>query len=78
MFFVIYCLYVLSGVLKGKRAISKENKYIKKVNPYINKFAKTVFTEVSKKGINPVIKKKNLKKIYNETVLKRKEESLQV
>lgn len=50
----------------------------KKVNPYINKFAKTVFTEVSKKGINPVIKKKNLKKIYNETVLKRKEESSQV
>ena len=35
VFFVIYCLYVLSGVLKGKRAISKENKYLKKINPYI-------------------------------------------
>lgn len=35
VFFVIYCLCVLSGVLKGKRAISKENKYLKKTNPYI-------------------------------------------
>lgn len=35
VFFVIYCLYVLSGVLKGKRAISKENTYFKKTNPYI-------------------------------------------
>ena len=35
VFFIIYCLYVLSGVLKGKRAIIKENKYLKKINPYI-------------------------------------------
>ena len=26
VFFVIYCIIVLSGVVKGKRAISKENK----------------------------------------------------
>lgn len=35
VFFVIYCVYVLSGILKGKRAISKENKYLKKINSYI-------------------------------------------
>lgn len=35
VFFVIYCIIVLSGVVKGKRAISKENKYLKKINPYI-------------------------------------------
>ena len=35
VFFVIYCVYVLSGVLKGKRIVSKENKYLKKTNPYI-------------------------------------------
>ena len=50
----------------------------KKVNPYINKFAKTVFTEVSKDGIKPVIKRKKLKKLYNEIVLEKKKESLQV
>ena len=32
----------------------------KKVNPKINKFAKEVFKQISEKGINPVIKKKNL------------------
>lgn len=35
VFFCNYCLYVISGVLKGKRAINKENKYLKKINPYI-------------------------------------------
>lgn len=35
VFFIIYCIIVLSGVVKGKRAISKENKYLKKINPYI-------------------------------------------
>lgn len=35
VFFVIYCLYVIYGVLKGKREINKENKYLKKINPYI-------------------------------------------
>lgn len=40
----------------------------KKVNPKINQFAKAVFTEVSEKGIKPVIKKKNLKKLYQENV----------
>ena len=46
----------------------------KKVNPQINKFAKAVFKQVSKEGINPVIKKKNLKKLYKEIVLEEKEE----
>ena len=41
----------------------------KKVNPKINQFAKAVFTEVSKYGIKPVVKKKNLKKIYKEKVM---------
>ncbi len=40
----------------------------KKVNPKINEFAKAVFTEVSEKGIKPVIKKKNLKRLYQENV----------
>lgn len=40
----------------------------KKVNPQINQFAKTVLTEISEKGIKPVIKKKNLKRIYEEKV----------
>ena len=35
IFFVILCLYLISGVFKGKRAIKKENKYLKKINPYI-------------------------------------------
>lgn len=46
----------------------------KKVNPQINKFAKAVFKQVSKEGINSVIKKKNLKKLYKEIVLEEKEE----
>lgn len=40
----------------------------KKVNPKINKFAKEVFKEVSEKGIKPVIKKKNLKDIYQKNI----------
>lgn len=35
VFFAIYCIYVLSGVFKGKREINKEKKYLKKINPYI-------------------------------------------
>ena len=35
VFFVIYCIIVLSGIIKGKIAIKKENKYLKKTNPYI-------------------------------------------
>ena len=35
VFFVIYCISVLSGVIKGKREINKENRYLKKINPYI-------------------------------------------
>ena len=33
--FVIWCIYVISGLLKGKRVIRKENKHLKKINPYI-------------------------------------------
>ena len=40
----------------------------KRVNPKINKFAKEIFKQVSEKGINPVIKKKNLRKVYNEII----------
>lgn len=46
----------------------------KKVNPKINEFAKAVFTEVSEQGIKPVIKKKNLQKLYQEIVGKEKVE----
>lgn len=46
----------------------------KKVNPKINKFAKEVFKEVAEQGIKPVIKKKNLKKLYNEIVLEKEQE----
>ncbi len=35
VFFIIYCIYVLSGALKGKRQINKEDKYLRKINPYI-------------------------------------------
>lgn len=41
----------------------------KKVNPKINIFAKTVFKQIGEQGINKTINKKNLKKIYNESVL---------
>ena len=33
--FGIFLIYILSGVLKGKRAINRELKYLKKINPYI-------------------------------------------
>ena len=46
----------------------------KRVNPKINKFAKEIFKQVSEKGINPVIKKKNLKKVYNEIVFNKNED----
>lgn len=46
----------------------------KKVNPKINEFTKAVFTEVSEQGIKPVIKKKNLKKLYQKIVLEEKVE----
>lgn len=35
IFFAIYCIYVLSGVGKANREVRKENKYLKKINPYI-------------------------------------------
>jgi len=42
----------------------------KKINPIIDKILLCVFEEVSKSGINKVIKKSNLKKIYNKYVKK--------
>ena len=45
----------------------------KRVNPKINKFAKEIFKQVSEQGIDPVIKKENLKKVYNSIVYCEKE-----
>lgn len=39
------------------------------MNPRINEFITEVFTEVSQKGIDEVITKKNLNKLYDEIVL---------
>lgn len=39
------------------------------INPKIRDFLTEVFEQVSQKGINPVIKKANLRKIYNKIVL---------
>ena len=41
----------------------------KQINDRIALFAKTVFEDVSKRGIDEAIKKNNLKKIYNECVI---------
>lgn len=49
----------------------------KRVNPKINKFAKEIFKQVSEQGINPVIKKKNLKKVYNEIIFSKEKENEQ-
>ena len=49
----------------------------KRVNPKINKFAKEIFKQISEQGINPVIKKKNLKKVYNEIIFSKEKENEQ-
>lgn len=43
----------------------------KKVNSKISEFAKVVFTQVSQKGVKSVIKKKNLKNLYEKIVLEK-------
>ena len=35
VFFVFYCLYVMFGIVKGLNELNKENKYVKKTNPYV-------------------------------------------
>lgn len=35
IFFIIYCVIAVSGAIKGKMKIKKENKYLKEINPYI-------------------------------------------
>ncbi len=41
----------------------------KKVNPKINRFAKTVFKQVSENGVKKTLKKKNLKALYTKIVV---------
>lgn len=41
----------------------------KKVNPRINRFAKTVFKQVSENGVKKTLKKKNLKALYTKIVV---------
>lgn len=35
VFIIIYCIIVLSGVIKGKRELKIENEYLMEINPYI-------------------------------------------